>query len=116
MRAIRGAIAVTANTRQAIDEATQELLDVLTRRNDLRPEDIISVFFTLTSDLNAAFPARAARAFGWDVPMLDMQEVDVPGALARCVRVLIHVRSDGPARHAYLREAQTLRPDLEEQP
>ncbi len=116
MRAIRGAISVATNTSQAIDEATHELLDVLTHRNDLRPEDIISVFFTLTPDLNAAFPARAARAFGWDVPMLDMQEVDVPDALQRCLRVLIHVQSDGPARHAYLREAQTLRPDLEEQP
>ncbi len=115
MRAIRGAIVVTANTGQAIDEATGELLDALTRRNDLRPEDIISVFFTLTPDLNAAFPARAARAFGWDAPMLDMQEVDVPGALQRCLRVLIHVRADGAVRHAYLREAQSLRPDLEEQ-
>jgi len=116
MRAIRGAISVADNTGQAVDEATQELLDVLTRRNELRPEDIISVFFTLTPDLNAAFPARAARAFGWDAAMLDMQEVDVPGALQRCLRVLIHVQSDGPTRHAYLREAQTLRPDLEEQP
>jgi len=116
MRAIRGAISVATNTEQAIDEATHELLDVLTRRNDLRSEDVISVFFTLTPDLNAAFPARAARAFGWDVPMLDMQEVDVPGALALCLRVLIHVRSDGPVCHAYLREAHSLRPDLEDQP
>lgn len=116
MRAIRGAISVATNTGAAIDEATHELLDVLTRRNDLLPEDIISVFFTLTPDLNAAFPARAARAFGWDAPMLDMQELDVPNALQRCLRVLIHVRSDGPARHVYLREAQTLRPDLEEHP
>lgn len=114
MRAIRGAITVDANTEDAIEEATIALLSEIARRNQLTPRDIVSVFFTLTPDLDAAFPARAARDMGWDVAMLDMQEVDVPGAMARCLRVLIHVDCDGPVRHAYLRDALSLRPDLED--
>ena len=115
MKALRGAITVTENGSDAIDEATRTLLSCLIDRNQLRTDKIISVFFTLTPDLNAAFPARAAREMGWDVPMLDMQEIDVPGALARCIRVLIHVDDPGPARHAYLRGAVVLRPDLEQE-
>jgi chorismate mutase len=76
----------------------------------------VSIFFTVTPDLNADFPARAARKIGWDVPMLDMQEIDVPGAIKRCLRVLLHINGDGDVRHAYLRGAQALRPDLEEGP
>jgi chorismate mutase len=113
MRAIRGAITVSENTEEAIDEATQVLLRCLEDRNDLHTSEIVSVFFTLTPDLDAAFPARSARAMGWDVAMLDMQEVDVPGALQRCLRVLVHVQVDRPVSHAYLREARHLRPDLE---
>lgn len=113
MKALRGAITVAENRSETIDEATRTLLHCLTERNGLRPEEIVSVFFTLTPDLNAAFPARAAREMGWDAPMLDMQEIDVPGALARCIRVLIHVDAPGPVRHAYLRGAVVLRPDLE---
>jgi chorismate mutase len=113
MKAIRGAITVTDNVESAILEATCSLLDEIARRNDLRVDEIVSVFFTLTPDLNAAFPARAARSMGWDVPMLDMQEVDVPGAVPKCLRVLVHVNRDGlPVRHAYLRGARQLRPDL----
>lgn len=113
MKALRGAITADSNSEAAIVEATRTLLTCLVDRNQLQMEDVVSVFFTLTPDLNACFPARAAREIGWDVPMLDMQEIDVPGALGLCIRVLVHVQSDGPVRHAYLRGAINLRPDLE---
>jgi chorismate mutase len=116
VRAIRGATTASDNTDEAITCATQELLEEIRRRNALRMEEIVSVFFTLTDDLTAAFPARAARACGFDVPMLDMREVPVPGSLPRCIRVLIHIDRSSPVRHAYLREARSLRPDLEGQP
>lgn len=113
MHAIRGAITVDENSPAAIESATSRMLTEVLRRNGLSAEDVISAFFSLTPDLNAAFPARAARALGWgDVPMLDTVEIDVPGALPRTIRVLLHVRSDGPAHHAYLDGAAVLRPDL----
>lgn len=111
MKAIRGAITVRENTPEAIDEATRALLEEIARRNDLRVEEIVSVLFSLTPDLNASFPARAARSMGWDIPMLDVQEVAVPGALPCCLRVLVHVQRDQPVQHAYLRGAQELRPE-----
>lgn len=104
------------NTAGAITEGTQVLLREISERNALVPEEVVSIFFTLTPDLNAEFPARAARASGWDVPMLDMQEVPVPGALPRCIRVLLHVQRSAKVRHAYLRGARSLRPDLEAGP
>jgi chorismate mutase len=113
MRALRGAITVDANTPGAIADATEILLTTLAGRNNLTMDEVVSVFFTLTPDLNADFPARAARAAGWDVPLLDMVEVDVPGALGRCLRVLIHVDRQSPVKHAYLRGAIGLRPELE---
>lgn len=113
MKALRGAITADSNTEEAITSGTRTLLTCLVERNELRVEEIVSVFFTLTPDLNACFPARAAREMGWEVPMLDMQEIDVPGALARCIRVLVHVEINRPLRHAYLRGAVSLRPDLE---
>jgi chorismate mutase len=113
VKALRGAITTRSNSEDAIVEATRTLLTCLVERNQLVLEEIVSVFFTLTPDLNACFPARAAREMGWDVPMLDMQEIDVPGALALCIRVLIHVEITRPPRHAYLRGAVSLRPDLE---
>lgn len=113
MKALRGAITVPANTTAAIGEATRELLTCLVDRNDLQVDEIVSVFFTLTPDLNACFPAGAAREMGWDVPMLDTQEIDVPGALPSCIRVLVHVDISRRPRHAYLRGAIALRPDLE---
>jgi chorismate mutase len=113
LKAIRGAITVDANTPDAIARATQALLAEIARRNDLTPAEVISAFFTLTPDLTADFPARAARAAGWDMPMLDTQEIAVPGALPCCLRVLLHVERDTPIRHAYLRGARELRPDLE---
>lgn len=113
MKAIRGATAVQANTPEAIGAATVELLAEITQRNGLQLSEIVSVFFTLTPDLDADFPARAARAHGWNVPMLDMQQVAVPGALPRCLRVLVHVERNGPVQHTYLHDARALRPDLE---
>jgi chorismate mutase len=113
MKAIRGAITVEANTEEAISEATQRLFAELAARNALLPVEVISAFFTLTPDLNASFPARAVRDMGWDVPMLDMQEIEVPGALPCCLRVLLHVDREGPVQHVYLDGARTLRPDLE---
>lgn len=115
MRAIRGANTVDANSSEAIAEATTTLLREIARRNELHGDEVISVFFTLTGDLNADFPARAARSIGWDVPMLDLREIDVPGALPRCLRVLIHVNRTDPVRHTYLRDAVRLRPDIEQE-
>ena len=112
MRAIRGAITVGANEAQAIREATVELLEEIRRRNNLCMEEVVSIFFSVTRDLDAEFPARAARTAGWDVPMLDVQEMPVPGSLPCCLRVLIHVDRGGQVDHVYLREAATLRPDL----
>jgi chorismate mutase len=116
VKAIRGATTVPENSAPAIDQATCELIQEIARRNQLAPTDLISVFFTLTPDLTAAFPARAARSAGWDVPMLDMVEVDVLGAMPRCIRILVHAECVAPVRHVYLREAAQLRPDLEKTP
>jgi chorismate mutase len=114
VKAIRGAITVDGNTPEAIGAATSELLVAIKRRNDLSMHEVVSVLFTMTPDLNADFPARAARLSGWDVPLLDMVEVDVPGSLRCCLRALIHVDRTEPVRNAYLRGARVLRPDLEE--
>ena len=115
-RGVRGAITVEENSESAILQATRELLEALVLANGLRPTDIASVFFTATPDLDASFPARAARQMGWaDVPLLDAVEMAVPGALPCCIRVLINWNTDRPAgaiHHIYLREAAVLRPDL----
>lgn len=116
MIAIRGAVRVERNDRDAIFRATQRLLREVRDRNDLREEDVVSAFFTMTPDLNADFPAYAAREMGWtDTAMLGAQETAVPGAMDRTVRVLIHARSDGSPRHVYLGEAAAMRPDLAEE-
>jgi chorismate mutase len=115
VRAIRGAITVDHNTVEAIEEATCEMLRTIERRNRISPNSVVSAFFSLTPDLNATFPARAARGIGWGaVPMLDTVELDVPGSLRRTIRVLVHVDRDDPVHHAYLRGAEVLRPDLVE--
>jgi len=118
-RGIRGAISVEGNTSEAILSATQELLEGIVAANNLRSEDIASVIFTATPDLNAAYPARAAREMGWaNVPLLCMQEMAVTDSLPRCVRVLVHWNTDLPGEqihHVYLGEARTLRPDLVEE-
>lgn len=118
VRGIRGATTVDENSPQAITEATQELLEVIVLRNGLNPEDICSAFFTLTKDLDAGFPAFAARKLGWNtVPLLCAQELDVPGSLPRCIRVLIHANTNlcqREVKHVYLKGAASLRPDLVE--
>ncbi|MER3513990.1 MAG: chorismate mutase [Chloroflexota bacterium] len=112
---IRGATTAHANTRAAILAATQELLAALIAANSLRAADIASIFFTITPDLDAAFPAMAVRALGWNhVAVLDAQAPPVPGDVPRCIRVLIHWNSDQvdpQVRHVYLRDARRLRPD-----
>lgn len=116
VRGIRGAITVERNDRQEILRATQELLKAIIDENELVTEDICSAFFTVTQDLNSEFPAKAARAMGWHyVPMLCALELQVPGALSRCIRILVHVNTDKSQReikHVYLRDAVKLRPDL----
>ena len=115
--ALRGAITVEANEREEILAATRELLAALLERNGLTPEDIVNVIFTMTEDLNAEFPAVAARGMGFDqVPLLCVREIDVPGAMPRVIRVLVqyHAGAEGhTSRHVYLREAKALRTDLE---
>ncbi len=115
-RGIRGATTVEANTAEAILDATGELLAAMAEANGLAAEDIASAVFTVTADLDAAFPAQAARQLGWhQVPLLDAREIPVPGSLPRCVRVLLHwntSRSQAEIRHVYLRGAAGLRPDL----
>ncbi len=115
-RGIRGAITVDADDGDAITRATERLLNEIVRRNEIELEDIASVLFTLTPDLHAAFPALAARDMGWvTVPMLHAVEIAVPGALGKCIRVLMHVnttRTAAEIEHVYLDGARALRPDL----
>jgi chorismate mutase len=115
MRAIRGATTVSDNTIEAIRDAVTELLDELERRNQLQPEEMISVTFSVTRDLDAVFPAAIARSRpGWDnVAMLDVQQMHVEGSLQRCIRFLIHayLPASTPVNHIYLRQAANLRPD-----
>ena len=116
LRALRGATTATANTTEAIREAVAELLDALVERNSLEGSQLLSVTFSVTADLDACFPAAIARRRpGWDgVALLDCQQMAVSGDLPRCIRLLAHawLESDRPVRHAYLREAARLRPDL----
>lgn len=116
VRAVRGAIQADADDREAIIEATAELVRAVLERNGLDADDLISVVFTATPDLTAEFPAYAARAIGiTDVPFLCATEIDVPGSMPRVVRLLAHVETDrsrDELRHVYLRGAATLRTDL----
>jgi chorismate mutase len=116
-RGVRGAITVDANTEKAILDATDELLRQMVKANEVDPDDIAGVLFTVTPDLNAAFPAEAGRRLpGWThVPMMCAQEIPVPGALGRCVRILMLINTTETAseiHHVYLRGAERLRPDL----
>jgi chorismate mutase len=116
IRAIRGATTVDFDDADQIIEATRELVAAIVERNGLTSEDVVSALFTMTPDLRSEFPARAARELGWDdVPMLCTIEIDVRGALPRCIRALVHASSDrarSDVRHVYLRGAHVLRPDL----
>ena len=119
-RGIRGATTVDSNTPEAILNATAELLTAMVKANSIRLEDVASAIFTTTPDLNAEFPALAARRLGWnDVALLCGHEMAVPGSLAMCLRVLLHVNTDKRADqivHVYLRGAQVLRPDFQFEP
>jgi chorismate mutase len=116
VRGIRGAITVDADEREAIVAATKRLLSEMVARNEVDLDDIASVLFSLTPDLRAVFPALGARELGWVyVPMLHFVEIDVPGALGRCIRVLMHVNTERgleEMEHVYLDGAVSLRPDL----
>lgn len=114
-RGVRGATTCEANTREAILTATRELLELLITHNGIQADDIASAIFTTTTDLTAEFPAVAARALGWsDTALLCGHEMDVPGSLRSCIRVLIHWNTERRADeivHVYLKGAQNLRPD-----
>ena len=119
-RGIRGATTAERNTAEDILEATRDLMAAIIEANDVQVEDVVSVLFTTTPDLNATFPAVAAREYGWDtVPLMCSHEMGVPGALDHVVRVLIHFNTEKPAseiRHVYLRRAVELRPEWAYEP
>lgn len=119
-RGVRGATTADANSREEILTATRQLLALMIRVNGIKPEDVGSAVFSLTRDLDAEFPALAARQLGWlDVPLLCTYEVDVPGSLRKCVRILLHWNTEKPQaeiQHIYIKDAIKLRPDLSKLP
>ena len=116
VRGVRGATTAAANEAGAILSATRELLQEMVARNGIDVGDLAAGYFTVTDDLNAAFPAQAARELGWNhAPLLDAREIPVPGSLARCIRVMLLWNTDRPPErivHVYRNEAVSLRPDL----
>jgi len=118
LRGLRGATTCASDTPEEIGTATQELLRGMMDRNELSHDDVVSVIFTTTTDLTSAFPATGARGIGFgDIPLLCASEINVPGSMPLCVRILMHVyttRSRTELRHVYLRNAQGLRDDLPE--
>lgn len=119
-RGVRGATTVTGNDAEAILEATRELLAALVQANEMQIDDVTSIYFTTTVDLTATYPALAARQLGWfDAALMCGHEMDVPGSLPRCIRVLIHwntTRTPQEIKHVYLRDARSLRPDRKDLP
>jgi chorismate mutase len=116
VRALRGATTVPTNDADAILDATEELVRAVMERNSLVPEDMVSCIFTCTADLDAEFPAVAARRLGLDaVPLICAREIEVPGSLPRVIRVMVHCYADEDTKpeHVYLRDATVLRKDLE---
>jgi len=116
VRAIRGATTVDNNDSNEILEETGKLLTEIIEKNNICEDDVISIIFSVTKDLNAAFPAVAARKLGWtNVALFCTNEMDVPGGLLKCIRVLIHINtelSNKDIKHVYLKGAKVLRPDL----
>jgi chorismate mutase len=117
VRGIRGATTVPENSRAAIMDATEELLNEMVAANAIDSTDVGAVYFTLTADLNAEFPAVAARErLGWRlVPLINSREIERPGSMPRCVRVMLFLntsKSQDEIRHIYLREAVVLRADI----
>jgi chorismate mutase len=119
-RGVRGATTVERNDREEILMATRQLLALLVRRNGIDRKDVASAIFSTTPDLDAEFPALAARQLGWlDVPLLCGHEIAVPGSLKFCIRVLVHWNTDvaqADVQHIYIRDAVKLRPDLSKLP
>jgi chorismate mutase len=115
LRGVRGATTAEANTREAILAATHELLCLMIEANTVRPDDVASAIFTTTIDLDADYPALAARALGWhDVALMCMHEMNVPYGVKQCIRILLHWNSEVAARdvkHVYIKGAINLRPD-----
>jgi chorismate mutase len=116
VRAIRGATTVEENTKDEILGAAAELVSEIMKRNGITRDEIVSIIFTVTTDLDAAFPAAAIRQMGFDrTAMLSTYEMDVPGSLRKCIRVLMHVETDkknDDLEYVYLKEARKLRPDI----
>lgn len=119
-RGVRGATTVEDNTRDEILTSTRQLLALMIRQNGIEPQDVASVIFTTTPDVNAEFPAMAARQFGWlDVPLICTHEISVPGSLQKCVRILLHwntTKAQQDIVHVYIKGAARLRPDLSKLP
>ncbi len=115
-RGVRGATTVAENTKEEILLATRQLLALIIRQNQMDATDVASAIFTVTRDIDAEFPALAARQLGWlDVPLLCSYEITVPGSLQKCIRILVHwntTKSQGEIRHIYIKDAVKLRPDL----
>ena len=119
-RGVRGATSADSNTAEDILQATRQLLALMIRQNGIEPEDVASAIFTTTPDLDAEFPALAARQLGWfDTALMCLHELDVPRSLRRCIRILLHwntpKRSDEIV-HVYIKDAAHLRPDLSQLP
>ena len=116
IRGVRGATTVEKNTVEAILTATRELLEKMAEANNVEPDELAAILFTCTSDLNAAFPAEAARQLKWtSVPLMSATELSVPDGLPKCIRVLMlwnSPQSQGEIVHVYLERAEVLRPDL----
>ena len=119
-RGVRGATTVKANDREEILSATRQLLALMVRRNEIDPKDVASAVFTTTPDVDAEFPALAARQLGWiDVPLMCGHEMTVEGSLPMCIRVLLHwntEKTQQEIQHIYVRDAEQLRPDLTKLP
>lgn len=116
VRAVRGATTVKQNSADEIIFETETLLKEIIKENNLDIEEIICAFFTVTRDLNAEFPAVAARKLGWnDIALMCTYEIDVPGSLEKCIRVMLHCNTDkknSDMKYIYLKESRKLRPDL----
>lgn len=116
--AIRGATTCEGNTKEEITSSTQKLVSEMMSRNEIEQSEIISILFTATSDLTKEFPATAARSLGLDdIPLMCAQELEIDGAMPRCIRVMMHVdvkRKRGEIKHVFLGQAQNLRKDLVE--
>ena len=120
VRGVRGATTADANDRESILTAARQLLALMIRLNGIQTADVGSAIFTVTKDLDAEFPALAARQLGWlDVPLLCSYEISVPGSLQKCIRILVHWNTDRTQKmiqHVYIKDAKKLRPDLSDLP